>query len=147
MANRDVYYTTARLSRDVEEALRAYAQQDGRSINDSINRILSNALLGPVDPKTITVTGEDAPERAELTQRAYLSLTRPEFRKRLRATAPDGTQPIIVALRDDPIRTLIDRVRGAGGVGNVVFPEGDGLGVLAVHDTADLAPQREETKP
>ncbi len=132
MANPDVYYTSARLSRDVEAALRAYAQQDGRSINDSINRILSNALLGPVDPKTITVTGEDASARDELTRRAYLSLTRPGFRKRLRATAPDGTQPIIVALRDDPIRTLIDRVRGAGGVGNVVVEDGDDLSILAV---------------
>lgn len=71
-------------------------------------------------------------DRAAMIWLVYQRLARPEFRERLSATAPDGTRPIIVAMRDDPIRTLIDQVKTVGGASNVVFPALNGIMVVAM---------------
>ncbi len=71
-------------------------------------------------------------DRAAMTRLVYQRLARPEFRKRLSATAPDGTRPIIVVMRDDPVRTLIDQVRAVGGASNVVLPALNGIMVVAM---------------
>ena len=71
-------------------------------------------------------------DRAAMTRLVYQRLANLEFRERLHATAPDGTRPIIVAMREDLIRTLIDQVRTVGGAGNVVFPALNGIVVVAM---------------
>lgn len=71
-------------------------------------------------------------DRAAMTRLVYQRLVNLEFRERLQATAPDGTRPIIVAMREDPIRALIEQVKAAGGSGNVVFPALNGIMVVTM---------------
>lgn len=71
-------------------------------------------------------------DRAATTRFVYERLARPGFRSRLTATAPDGTRPVIVTMREDPLGVLVDQVRTAGGAGNVVLPTLNGVVVLAV---------------
>lgn len=68
--------------------------------------------------------------RADVMRLVYQRLANPTFRRCLTATAPDGTRPIIVALRDDPMYDLAVRVRRAGGAANVVVPAHNGFIVL-----------------
>lgn len=70
-------------------------------------------------------------DRAAITRLVYQRLADPKFQRRLTAIAPDGSRPIIVALLDDQMQALIDKVRAAGGVGNVVVPALNGIVVIA----------------
>jgi hypothetical protein len=71
-------------------------------------------------------------DRAELTKAVYNKLTESRFRERLTATAPDGSRPITVALREDSIRSLLERIELVGGSSNVVVPTLNGFVVISV---------------
>lgn len=70
--------------------------------------------------------------RSTLTRYVYQRLAEPDFRQRLTATSPDGSHPIIVALRGDPMAGLLQKLHKAGGAGNVVVPVLNGFVVLAI---------------
>jgi hypothetical protein len=70
--------------------------------------------------------------RAQLTRLVYQHLTDPEFRSRVNAESAAGERPIVVALRDDVLGDLIDRIRHDGGSCNVVYPALNGFVVLAM---------------
>ncbi|MDP8930783.1 MAG: hypothetical protein M3O70_20000 [Actinomycetota bacterium] len=69
-----------------------------------------------------------------MTRLVYQRLADPVFRRRLTALAPDGTRPIIVALRDDLMRNLVEKLHHAGGAANVVVPALNGFVVVAMLD-------------
>lgn len=69
-------------------------------------------------------------DRASMTRLIYRRLTDPDFRDRLSAVAPDGSLPIIVTLRDDPMTDLLHKVATAGGAANVVVPALNGFLVI-----------------
>lgn len=71
-------------------------------------------------------------DRATLTETVYRHLASRDFRKRLSATAPDGSRPIIVTLRDDLMRGLLEQLDGAGGAANVVVPAFNGFLVVSM---------------
>lgn len=73
-------------------------------------------------------------DRPTVTRLVYQRLADPSFRRSLTAVAPDGSRPIIVALRDDPMRSLLDRLRAADGAANVVVPALNGFIVVAMID-------------
>lgn len=79
-------------------------------------------------------------DRAELGRLVYRRLTDSGFRTRLKATAPDGTRPIIVTLRTDPVSTLLGHLAAVGGAGNVVVPTLNGVVILAMQATHDIDP-------
>ena len=76
-------------------------------------------------------------DRSAITELVYRRLADPRFRERLTATAPDGTRPIVVALRDDPVRRVIAEVDALGGSGNVALPMLNGFVVFAVEGDED----------
>jgi len=71
-------------------------------------------------------------DRAAITKFVYQRLADPSFRDCLTAKARDGSRPIIVALRDDPVRALLADVAAMGGTANVAIPALNGVVVLAV---------------
>lgn len=85
-------------------------------------------------------------DRATLTEAVYRRLADRDFRKRLTATARDGSRPIIVALRDDPMRVLLAKLEGAGGSGNVVVPAFNGFLVVSMttETLTETAPDESE---
>lgn len=70
-------------------------------------------------------------DRAAITKYVYKRLADAAFRDRLTATAPDGTRPIAVALREDPLNPLLKHIRRLGGACNVVVPMLNGIVVIA----------------
>jgi hypothetical protein len=70
--------------------------------------------------------------RTRLTRLVYQHLTDSGFRSRLTAESPAGERPIVVALREDRVGTLIEQVRQSGGSSNVVCPALKGFIVLAM---------------
>ncbi len=70
-------------------------------------------------------------DRATLTEMVYSLLSDPTFRRRLTATAPDGSHPVVVVTREDSVSSMLTRLDALGGSGNVVVPVLDGLVVLA----------------
>ena len=87
-------------------------------------------------------------DRAATIRFVYRRLLDPVFRQHLRAAAPDGSHPIVVALRDDLIGTLLGQVLALGGVSNVVIPTLNGVVIVAMEAkpgeiiTGDSAPPR-----
>ena len=71
-------------------------------------------------------------DRARLTERVYRLLSDPTFRRRLTATAPDGSHPVVVVTREDAVSSMLSRLDAVGGSGNVVVPDPAGLVVLAM---------------
>jgi hypothetical protein len=71
-------------------------------------------------------------DRAAATRFVYQRLIDPMFRQYLRAAAQDGSHPVIVALKDDLIDTLIGQVLALGGVSNVVIPTLNGVVIIAM---------------
>ncbi len=69
-------------------------------------------------------------DHAAATRLAYLRLIDPAFRRHLRAVDPEGNHPIIVALRDDSIGSLVDQLLVRGGVSNVVVPSLNGVVII-----------------
>jgi len=63
-------------------------------------------------------------------------LNDPSFRAILSSTAPDGSTPIIPALRSDILRDVLVDVNAAGGAGNVVVPIANGYMVIALKAVA-----------
>jgi hypothetical protein len=85
-------------------------------------------------------------DRATLRRKVYERLVDPEFRGRLTATAPDGTQPITVALREDHVGALLAEVSALGGAANVVVPALGGFVVLAMTQSHGATGVRRRTK-
>ncbi len=79
----------------------------------------------------------DDVDRSDVTEFVYRRLADPCFRERLTATASDGTRPIVVALRDDPMSRLIADLDQLGGSGNVVMPMLNGFVVIAMRADDD----------
>lgn len=80
-------------------------------------------------------------DRAAVTEYVYKRLSDATFRGRLTATAPDGTRPIAVVLRDDPLGPLLTHIEHLGGACNVVVPLLNGIVVIAF-EVADTPPER-----
>jgi len=53
-------------------------------------------------------------DRAAITRFMYQRLARPSFRRCLTARAPDGTRPVVVALRDDHVDSLLSKINANG---------------------------------
>ncbi|HSH61280.1 MAG TPA: hypothetical protein VK988_16890 [Acidimicrobiales bacterium] len=79
----------------------------------------------------------DDVDRSDVTEFVYQRLADPCFRERLTATASDGTRPILVALRDDPMSRLTADLDQLGGSGNVVMPMLNGFVVIAMRADHD----------
>jgi hypothetical protein len=71
-------------------------------------------------------------DREAITKFVYQRLADPGFRDCLSAGAPDDTRPIVVALRGDAVRGLIDQIVAVGGAANVVIPALNGIVVLVL---------------
>jgi hypothetical protein len=90
-------------------------------------------------------------DRAATTRFVYQRLTDPRFRQHLRAAAPDGSHPVVIALRDDLIGTVIGQVLAHGGLSNVVIPALNGVIIIVMEaeveetTTGDCAPPRLRT--
>jgi len=88
-------------------------------------------------------------DRSALTADVAKKLVEPGFAKLLSAVAPDGTTPVIPALRSDVLEDILKDVQAAGGAGNIVVPVMNGYLVIALkfvnsrkaadHDAATLA--------
>ena len=78
-------------------------------------------------------------DRAEITRSVYQRLADPRFRARLTATAPDGTRPILIALRTDPMSALLDQLDAVGRAASVVVPYLNGFFLLTMHEDADAS--------
>lgn len=66
-------------------------------------------------------------DRATATRFVYGRLADPRFRRRLTATAPDGSHPIVVCLPEDRFDTLVQQVSARGGAVNVIVPSLGGI--------------------
>lgn len=77
-------------------------------------------------------------DRAATLRFLYQRLNDSRVRECLKAVAPDGSHPIAVALRDDPVSTLFDHTRASGWSCNIVVPMLKGVWILAM-DTCDAA--------
>jgi hypothetical protein len=71
-------------------------------------------------------------DRAAITRDLYRHLANPRFRRGLTAVAPDGTQPVTVALRSDPVSHFLRSITIHGGASNVVIPYLNGFVVFAI---------------
>lgn len=83
-------------------------------------------------------------DRAKLTEMVYRRLSDPSFRRRLTATAPDGSHPVVVVTREDSVSFMLSRLDASGGTGNVVAPFLNGLVVLAMDATVPTPKGGEE---
>lgn len=63
----------------------------------------------------------------------------PSFRKELRATAPDGSRPVVVALRGDSVSSVLTEVEARGGAGNVIVPWLNGIVAISMSRLPDDA--------
>lgn len=66
-------------------------------------------------------------DRAAINRMVVQKLVDPEFRRRLTATAPDGTRPIIVGLRTDMMSEIIVSTVRLGGAANIAVPWLNGI--------------------
>lgn len=74
----------------------------------------------------------DDDARSAATRTVYRHLRRAAFRECLPVLTSDGDRPVIVALPDDRVASVVRQVRAAGGSGNVVVARSADLVVLAV---------------
>lgn len=88
-------------------------------------------------------------DRTRMTRLVYQRLADARFRRCLTAADPDdGTHPIIVALRDDLMRALTEKIGSAGGSANVVIPVLNGFIVLAMEcEPGESGPDSEVLTP
>lgn len=87
-------------------------------------------------------------DRATMTRLVYQRLADAGFRRCLTAGDADGTHPIIVALRDDLMGTLTEKIGSAGGSANVVIPVLNGFIVLAMEcEPGESGPDSEVLAP
>lgn len=81
---------------------------------------------------------------AAINRMVFEKLADPEFRRRLVARATDGTRPIVVRLRSDPMSEVVADIARIGGAANVVVPWLNGIVVCTLHaeqvDTSASAP-------
>ena len=75
-------------------------------------------------------------DRNAITKLVSRKLADPSFRERLTAKAPDGSHPITVALREDPMGDLIAKLVAVGDASNVVVPLLNGFVVIAMTTNA-----------
>lgn len=66
----------------------------------------------------------------------YRRLTDPDLRGRMNARNSDGETVVLIAMRDDTVRTMLADVKTAGGSANVVVPYLNGLCIMTVVDEA-----------
>lgn len=87
-------------------------------------------------------------DRAAVTKYVYKRLADANFRDRLIAAAPDGTRPIAVALREDPLGSLLSHIDNLGGACNVVVPLLNGIVVVAfeISSTPPSSAQKSRSK-
>lgn len=83
-------------------------------------------------------------ERAAMTEFVYRRLADPAFRDRLTAKAPDGSKPIVIALRTDSVRWLLGQVDAAGRSANVVVPFLNGAYVIAMDEVPEAETKGEQ---
>lgn len=83
-------------------------------------------------------------DRAATIRYVYQRLLDPAFRQRLRGINAEGDHPIVVALQDDSIDTVVSQVRALGGVSNVVIPTLNGVLIVTVDAVSDEMASRVE---
>lgn len=71
-------------------------------------------------------------KRSDATRTVYKLLKRASFRECLMAKGDDNGHPLVIALPDDPMSSVLSHVKNAGGVANVVVPRDTYVMVLAV---------------
>jgi hypothetical protein len=59
-------------------------------------------------------------------------LADPSFCEGLTAVAPDGSRPVIVALRDDGMTDVLRELHARGGSGNLIVPHFNGYVIVAM---------------
>jgi hypothetical protein len=70
--------------------------------------------------------------RVAVARRIFRATSDPAFGKYLPVRMPDGERPIVIALRDDTVGYLFDRVDDYGGAANVIVDLGLTIGIITV---------------
>lgn len=71
-------------------------------------------------------------DRDAVSRVVYRHLADPAFRERLTARDQDGSRPVLIAVEDDSLESLLRKVQAVGGNANVAVAYLNGVVVLAV---------------
>lgn len=79
-------------------------------------------------------------DRMTATEFVHRKLVDRKFLDLLTAEAEDGSRPIVIAMREDLMESVVHEVVAAGGTANVFVPYLNGFQIMAMHGTTDSEP-------